>query len=88
MSTSPNAVTTLIAGAIVAAIAVVCMAVLTWHGSVTGQEFTTFLSTLTLTGVVGGVGHAAVKAGAKASVIGATSPALAKAEAEQETKTK
>lgn len=48
---------------------------LTWHGSITGQECITFLSGVTLTGIVGGVSHVAVKAGATAATAQKEPPA-------------
>lgn len=40
---------------------------LVYHGSVTGQEFTTFVGTLGIGGLIAGVSHLSVNAGAKAA---------------------
>lgn len=64
-----------IAGIVVLALAG-AVTVLAWHGTINGQAAIGFFSTLTLGGIIGGVGHVASNSGARAALSGRERPLM------------
>lgn len=62
----PNAIA-LITGTIILLVLIICVTVLSWHGTIGGDAAIGFYSGLSLAGIIGGVQHAGVRAGARAA---------------------
>lgn len=64
---SPSGTAVLLCLTALVALIIAAFVVLVWEHDVTGQEFTTFVGTLGIGGLIAGVSHLSVNAGAKAA---------------------